>query len=102
MPSRPNVFVLAHGDLCQAVLADRGRASLDVFDPNEPIPADHPLRDLPNVILTPHVSGPVQSRYWEMGQQTVNNVRLVCAPESHPSPESLSGAITAEQLSWMA
>lgn len=31
-------------------------AALDVTDP-EPLPADHPLWDMENVILTPHVSG---------------------------------------------
>ncbi len=31
-------------------------ASLDVFDP-EPIPVDSPIRDLPNVFLTPHIAG---------------------------------------------
>lgn len=29
-------------------------AALDVFD-EEPLPADHPLRSLPNVLLTPHI-----------------------------------------------
>jgi len=29
-------------------------AALDVFD-HEPLPADHPLRGLPNVVLTPHL-----------------------------------------------
>lgn len=31
-------------------------AGLDVF-PEEPLPADHPLWKLPNVLLTPHISG---------------------------------------------
>jgi D-3-phosphoglycerate dehydrogenase len=38
--------------------AKRGdiRVSLDVFDP-EPIPAASPIRDLPNVFLSPHIAG---------------------------------------------
>ena len=31
-------------------------AGLDVFDP-EPIPADSPIKDLPNVFLSPHIAG---------------------------------------------
>lgn len=34
-------------------------AALDVTDP-EPLPAGHPLWDLPNVLLTPHVGGSVR------------------------------------------
>lgn len=33
-----------------------GGAALDVFD-TEPLPADHPLRRVPNCMLTPHVAG---------------------------------------------
>jgi phosphoglycerate dehydrogenase-like enzyme len=44
----------------QAVLAEatgnRLRAALDVTDP-EPLPAHHPLRHAPGVLLTPHVAG---------------------------------------------
>lgn len=34
----------------------RLRAALDVTDP-EPLPADHPLRTAPGVLITPHVAG---------------------------------------------
>jgi phosphoglycerate dehydrogenase-like enzyme len=36
--------------------AGRLRAALDVTDP-EPLPADHPLWRLPNVLITPHMAG---------------------------------------------
>jgi phosphoglycerate dehydrogenase-like enzyme len=37
----------------------RIRAALDVTDP-EPLPSDHPLWLVPNVLITPHVAGSVQ------------------------------------------
>ncbi|SDG39766.1 NAD(P)-dependent oxidoreductase [Pseudonocardia oroxyli] len=43
-------------DLTAAVATGRIGASLDVVDP-EPLPADHPLWRLPNVLLTPHMAG---------------------------------------------
>lgn len=33
-----------------------GGAAVDVTDP-EPLPADHPLWDTPNILITPHISG---------------------------------------------
>ncbi|MEO6886852.1 MAG: 2-hydroxyacid dehydrogenase [Jatrophihabitantaceae bacterium] len=36
--------------------AGRLKAFLDVTDP-EPLPADHPLWDAPNVLITPHIGG---------------------------------------------
>jgi phosphoglycerate dehydrogenase-like enzyme len=43
-------------DLVEALRAgDIGGAALDVFE-TEPLPADHPLWDFENVILTPHVA----------------------------------------------
>ncbi|WP_434743138.1 2-hydroxyacid dehydrogenase [Micromonospora sp. SH-82] len=61
-------------------------AALDVTDP-EPLPADHPLWELPNVLLTPHVAGSVrgllprayrlvgaQVRRFSAGEPLVNEV----------------------------
>jgi phosphoglycerate dehydrogenase-like enzyme len=48
--------------LVDALRAGRIRAALDVTDP-EPLPSDHPLWHLPNVLITPHVAGAVAR--WE-------------------------------------
>lgn len=41
-----------------------GGAALDVTDP-EPLPADHPLWDAPNCLITMHLSGTAQSRMFQ-------------------------------------
>lgn len=62
---KPNTFlidvsrggVLDHKALLEAL--NQGKiagAALDVF-PEEPLPADSPLWEMPNVILTPHIAG---------------------------------------------
>jgi len=45
--------------LVAELTSGRLRAAMDVTDP-EPLPADHPLWELPNVLLTPHVAGSVR------------------------------------------
>lgn len=44
------------GALVDELRAGRLRAALDVTDP-EPLPPDHPLWELPNVLITPHMAG---------------------------------------------
>jgi len=49
-------------------------AALDVTDPLEPLPVDHELRRLPNVVLTPHIAaGGIEMRR-EIGAMAVEEV----------------------------
>jgi len=43
--------------LTAEVRRGRLRCALDVTDPTEPLPVNHPLRKLPGAILTPHIAG---------------------------------------------
>lgn len=56
-------------------------AALDVFA-QEPLPSEHPLWRLPNVILSPHISG-LSARYAERAASIFEeNLRRYCAGES--------------------
>jgi phosphoglycerate dehydrogenase-like enzyme len=63
--------------LVEALRARRiAGAVLDVFDV-EPLPADHPLWGLDNVVITPHISGPSTPR--EIGPIFNDNLRRYVA-----------------------
>ena len=52
-------------------------AALDVFS-TEPLPLDHPLRDLPSVLLSPHMAGSSQQAAGRiLGQSQANLLRVV-------------------------
>lgn len=51
--------VVRTDDLVAELATGRISAAVDVTDP-EPLPAGHPLWDLPNLLLTPHVGGSVR------------------------------------------
>jgi len=48
-------------------------AGIDVYD-REPLPADHPLRQAPNTVLTPHLGYVTESTYCVFYGQTVEDV----------------------------
>ncbi|HEX2099684.1 MAG TPA: hydroxyacid dehydrogenase, partial [Candidatus Synoicihabitans sp.] len=70
-------------------------AILDVTDP-EPPPSDSPLYTLPNVFVTPHLSGSIGPECRRMGQMMLDEVRRYLA--SQP----LLGEVTQDELSMLA
>ena len=65
--------------LMAALREDRLRgAGLDVFVP-EPLPADHPLRTMPNVIGTPHIGGVTGEVAARQLAGTLENIELFLA-----------------------
>ncbi len=59
--------------LVTALREGRIRAGLDVFD-REPLPADHPLRQLPNAVLTPHLGYVTQGTFRMFYEDTVEAI----------------------------
>lgn len=57
-------------------------AALDVTDPLEPLPADHELRKLSNVILTPHIAAGGLEMRREIGAMAVGEVVRFARGES--------------------
>ena len=53
-------------------------AGLDVYD-EEPLPADHPLRRLPNTVITPHLGYVTEETYQIFYSQALEDVRAFLA-----------------------
>ena len=63
--------VVVTDDLVAALGTGRIAAAIDVVDP-EPLPADHPLWDAPNLLISPHVGG-ASSAMWPRAYRLVRD-----------------------------
>jgi phosphoglycerate dehydrogenase-like enzyme len=81
--------------LVSELKSGRLSAALDVFD-EEPLPADSPLRGLPNVLLTPHAAFMTRECFRRFGESTVEEIRRFLAGEP------LRHEVTARMLETMA
>ena len=101
MPDGAYLINVARGGLVDtdALLSElrtgRITAALDVTDPLEPLPPDHELRRLPNVLLTPHIAaGGIEMRR-AMGAVAVDEVVRFCIGEQ------LQNIVTRDMLATM-
>jgi glyoxylate reductase len=64
-----------------------GGAALDVTEP-EPLPADHPLLDAPNLLVVPHVGSATVRTRARMAEMAVEN--LLAALDGRPMPHPVA------------
>ena len=64
-------------------------AAIDVTEP-EPLPRDHPLLRLTNLVITPHLGSAGSRTRLRMGQMTVDNIRAGLQGLPLPYPVTLS------------
>ncbi len=64
--------------LIERLRTGRFRAAMDVYS-TEPLPAGHPYRSLPNVVLTPHRAGGTIESYWRIGEALVGDLERFVA-----------------------
>jgi phosphoglycerate dehydrogenase-like enzyme len=101
LPDHATVVNTARGSLLDtAALVEECRsgrlfAILDVSEP-EPLPADHPLRTLPNVMITPHVAGSMGSEILRLTDSTLDEIARWRAAQP------LRFAVTPETLTLSA
>jgi phosphoglycerate dehydrogenase-like enzyme len=64
--------IVEEAALIEAVESRRIVAALDVYD-REPLPANHPLRNAPNTVMTPHLGYGVRETWTEFYRQSLEN-----------------------------
>jgi phosphoglycerate dehydrogenase-like enzyme len=63
-------------ELLRQVESGRINAAIDVF-PEEPVPADHPVRKLEGTILSAHRTGGMPEALYQIGRMTVADAELI-------------------------
>lgn len=88
-------WVLDQDALLAELQKNRFNAYIDVFEP-EPLPADHPIRDLDNVFISPHVSGHTVENRMRLVEEIARDIQRFF------NNEPLRLAVPYEKLKIMA
>ncbi|MFC1461260.1 hydroxyacid dehydrogenase [Verrucomicrobiota bacterium] len=65
--------IIHEDELIEELATGRITACLDVIDPEPPLPSS-PLRQMPNVILTPHIAGAASENRFRNGRYTIDDL----------------------------
>ncbi|MCE5260005.1 MAG: hydroxyacid dehydrogenase [Chloroflexi bacterium] len=88
-------WVLDESALIAELATGRFWAAIDVFE-QEPLPVDHPLRRMANVVLTPHVAGRTVESYRNLLATVVQEIAR------YQAGQPLLYQVTKEMLTTMA
>jgi phosphoglycerate dehydrogenase-like enzyme len=88
-------ILIAQDEMVEELRRGRFVACLDVTSP-EPLPIDHPLRRLPNVIVTPHEAGAVRENLMRIGEFIAEEI------ERYVAGRKLQGEVTHDRLGVIA
>jgi len=101
VPDGATVINIARGGLVDMkaltdeVRRKRLRCALDVTDPEEPLPLDHPLRNMPGAIVTPHIGGGSQAVRRQIAQTVTSDL------ERYFKGQPVRNRVTAAMLKLM-
>jgi phosphoglycerate dehydrogenase-like enzyme len=84
--------LIDHDALFAACASGRVDAILDVTEP-EPLPVEHPLLTLPNVLVTPHIAGSLGAETRRMAEHALDELQAWC--EGRPLSTPLTAEMTA-------
>jgi phosphoglycerate dehydrogenase-like enzyme len=68
--------VIDFDEFVKRVAAGQFKAATDVF-PQEPMPKDHPVRDVDELLLSPHRAGGIPYAFHSIGQMLVDDLDLI-------------------------
>ena len=64
--------------LTELLAAGRFRAGIDVF-PQEPLPADHPIRQVKHAVLSSHRAGAMNDSLLNVGRLVADDIEAICS-----------------------
>lgn len=101
LPDGATIINVARGNLMDLEAltreVEKGRlhCALDVSDPVEPLPQEHPLRNIAGAIVTPHVGGGTERARREMADDLIDDL------ERFFRGESVKNRVTTDMLARM-